>query len=62
MNKRDTSSLDCKHKHMLKNGAPPDKSGVLYRLLHLEFHGFNSWIDVSVLSHFGINSFFVEML
>ena len=22
-----------------KNGAPPDKSGVLYRLLHIEFHG-----------------------
>ena len=49
----DTSSPDCKYKHMLENGAPPDKSGVLYRLLHIEFHGFNSRIDVLVLSHLG---------
>ena len=28
--------------HMLKNRAPPDKFGVLYQLLHIEFHGFNS--------------------
>ena len=30
INQRDTSSLDCKHKHMLENGAPPDKCDVLY--------------------------------
>ena len=24
----DTSFLDCKHKHMMKCGAPPDKFGV----------------------------------
>ena len=24
-NEQDTSFLDCKHKHMMKNGAPPDK-------------------------------------
>ena len=26
VNKRDTSSLDCKQKHMLKKGAPPNKT------------------------------------
>ena len=46
LNERDSSYPDCKHKHMLENGAPPDKFYVLYRLLHIEFHGFNSSIDV----------------
>ena len=27
---QDTSFLDCKHKHMMKCGAPPVKLGVLY--------------------------------
>ena len=44
---------DCKYKHMLENGAPPDKFDVLYRVLHIEFHCFNSSIDVFELSHFG---------
>ena len=43
---RDTSSPECKHKHMLENGAPTDKFGVLYHPLHIEFHGFNSRINV----------------
>ena len=30
INEEDTSFLDCKHKHMMKSGAPPDKFGVLY--------------------------------
>ena len=42
---QDTSLLDCKHKHMMKSGAPPDKVGVLNHLLHIEFHGFTSRID-----------------
>ena len=25
INEKDTSLLDCKHKHMMKSGAPPDK-------------------------------------
>ena len=29
---QDTSFLDCKHKHMMKSGAPPDKFRVLYRM------------------------------
>ena len=28
INEQDTSFLDCKHKHMMKSGAPPDKFGV----------------------------------
>ena len=41
----DTSFLDCKHKHIVKSGAPPDKVGVLYPLLPMEFNGFTSRID-----------------
>ena len=32
INEQDTSFLDCKHKHMTKSGAPPEKVRVLYRL------------------------------
>ena len=39
INEQDTSFLDCKHKHMSGNGAPPDRFGVLYCLPHLVFHG-----------------------
>ena len=42
-NEQDTSFLDCKHKHMMKGGAPPDKFGVLR--LPIEFHGFTSRIN-----------------
>ena len=48
INERDTSSPDCKYKYMLVNGAPNDKFGILYCLLDVEFHGFNSRIDVSL--------------
>ena len=48
-----TSFLDCKHKHMMKGGAPPDKVGVLYCQLPIEFHGFTSIIDFEGLSLFG---------
>ena len=40
-----TPFLDCKHKHMMQSGAPPDKVGVLYHLSPIEFHGFTSRID-----------------
>ena len=33
INEQDTSFLDCKHKHMMKSGAPPDKFLVLYRMV-----------------------------
>ena len=45
INEYDTSFLDCKQKHMLKRGAPPDKVRVLYRLLPIECSGFTSSID-----------------
>ena len=45
INEQDTSFFDCKHKYMMKSGTPPDKFGVLYRLLPIEFHGFTSKID-----------------
>ena len=45
INEQDTSFRDCKHKHMMKNGAPTDKFGALHCLLPIEFHGFNSRID-----------------
>ena len=45
INEQDTSFLDCKHKHMMKSGAPPVIVRVLHRLLPIEFHGFTSRID-----------------
>ena len=33
INEQGTSFLDCKHKHMMKGGAPPDKFEVLYRMV-----------------------------
>ena len=33
INEQDTSFLDCKHKHIMKSGAPPDKFGVLYSMV-----------------------------
>ena len=32
INEQDTSLVDCKHKHMMKNGAPPDKFINMYRM------------------------------
>ena len=34
INEQDTFLLDCKHKHMMKSGAPPDEFGhmVTYRI------------------------------
>ena len=46
INEQGTSFLECKQKHMMKSGAPPDKVGVLHRLLPIEFHGFTSSIDL----------------
>ena len=45
INEQDTPFLDCKHKHMIKSGAPSDKFGVLYRLLPVEFHGYTRRSD-----------------
>ena len=32
INEKDTSFVDCKHKHMMKSGVSPDKFGVLYHI------------------------------
>ena len=37
---QDTSFLDCKQKHMMKRGTPPDKVGVVHCLLPIEFQWF----------------------
>ena len=40
INEQDTFFLDCKHKHMIKSGAPPDKVGVLsvtFKISQAEF-------------------------
>ena len=33
INEQETSFLDCKHKHMMESGSPPDKFEVLYRMV-----------------------------
>ena len=38
------SFLHCKHRHMMKSGAPPDKVGSPIPSV-IEFHGFTSKID-----------------
>ena len=45
INEQDTSFLDCKHKHMMKNRAPPRKVRIQYRLFPIEFHGLTGRID-----------------
>ena len=52
-----TFFLECKHKHMIKSGAPPDKTGALYSLLLIDFHGFTSRIDFQELSLLGFWSY-----
>ena len=37
-----TPFLDCKHKHMIKSGAPPDKSESYTVWLPIVFHDFTS--------------------
>ena len=41
INEQDTSFLDCKHKHMMKSRAPPDKFGVLYHIFTYRIPGFH---------------------
>ena len=43
INEQDISLLNCKHKHMMKSGTPPDKKSLV--LYVIEFHGFLSRID-----------------
>ena len=41
INEQDTSFLDCKHKHMMKSGAPPDKFKVLYHMVTYRIQWFH---------------------
>ena len=45
INEQDTSFLDCKHKHMMKSGAPPNNSECCTLYLPIEFQGFTSRIN-----------------
>ena len=63
INEQDKSILDCKHKHRMKSEYPPDKVGVLYRLLPIK----NSMVSQAELIskgyHFsgpGLISIFLE--
>ena len=62
-NEQDTSFLDCKHKHMMKSGALPDKVSVLHCLFPIEVHGFTSriaFVRVSTLCFLVLSQFFRE--
>ena len=61
MNEPGTSFLDCKHKHMLKSGAPPHKvrspvSSVSYRIPW--FHKENGFLRVITLRLLVLSQFF----
>ena len=43
----------CKHKHIMKSGAPPDKFGVMPHLVPIQFPGFRSRIDCLMSGHEG---------
>ena len=67
INEQDTFIFDCKHKLMMKSGAPPDNVGDLHLLLPIEFHGFTSRVITLwflVLSQFfrdGMGPFKLEL-
>ena len=44
INEQDTSFVDCKYKHMMRSGAPPDKFGVLYSKFSYRISWFTSRI------------------
>ena len=44
MNEQDTCFLHCKHKHMMKGGAPTDKVRVLHHLLPMISNGYHSLV------------------
>ena len=66
ISEQDTSFLDCtcKHKHMMKSGAPPDKFGILYRMVTYRIPRFTSRINSKGYHSLvpGLISIFVETL
>ena len=51
INEQDTSFPDCKHKHMMKSGTPPDKFGVLYCTVTYRIPWFHSLVP-GLISNF----------
>ena len=56
------SYLDCKRKHMMESGAPPDKSCTVW--LPIEFHGFTSRVNSKGYHSLvpGLITIFLEMV
>ena len=52
---QNASFVVCKHKHMMKSGAQPDKLGVLYRMFTYIISWFHSLVP-------GLISIFLEMV
>ena len=52
-----TSFVDCKHKHMMKSGTPPDKFGVLYSMFSYK----NSMVSQAELVLKVINLWFLVL-
>ena len=46
INEQDISFLECKQKHMMKRGAPPDKVGILYHMVTYRI----SWFQAELIS------------
>ena len=61
INEQDTPFVDCKHKHMMKSGAPPDKFESCTVYLPIEFYGFTSRIN-SKGYHSLVHGLILEML
>ena len=53
INEQDTSFLDCKHKHMIKCGSPPDKFRDLSRMFAYRISWFHKQNQFQGLSLFG---------
>ena len=64
VNEQHISFLECKHKHMMKSGAPPDKFRALYHRFTYRIHGFTSRINSKGYHAFvpGLISICLEMI
>ena len=65
INEQDTSFLNCKHKHMMKRGAPPDKFVFLYRIPLKEGMGAFKYLNKSrnpKCQNFGEMNWFVSFV
>ena len=65
INEQDTFCVDCKHKHMMKSRAPPDKFGVLYRMVtyRIQWDGMGPFNSGSFLyNHIKINNYNYEKI